>query len=88
MQTAAAIVLFCLWPFHRVSSAPPENVSTITVVGAEDETVQDRQGCETTPDGFLYLGEDAMVGISRVSCEAAFQAWRYNPPPKIWLYHA
>jgi len=90
MKAAAALLLVALWPFHRHHEIrhDPENISTITVVGAEDATVQDRPGCVVTEAGFLYLGEDAVVGISRESCEAAYQDWRHNPPPKTGLLRA
>lgn len=84
MRMLAAVVLLCLWPFHRHRhvAAVTRNVSTITVVGAEDLTPQDRQGCDMSPDvGFVWAGDDGMVGTSEVSCEAAFQDWRHSPLP-------
>jgi hypothetical protein len=90
MRIFAAVLLFCLWPFHRRAHAPaPTNKSTMTVVGAEDAPApRDRQGCDLSPElGFVFVGDDGMLGWSEQSCEAAFQAWRHNNPPRIVMHH-
>lgn len=69
------------WPFHHTHVVPPVGVDTpYGVVHFPDRL------CDHSTDGYFFTGPDGMVGVSPLSCDAAFSDWSKNTgtPVQLW----
>lgn len=76
------ILLYLLiWPFHSKPAAPKPPPPVIPHVAH----LIDPEECDLSEDGYFFLGQDNLVGISTASCDLAFVDWLSDRPKKIPL---
>jgi len=75
------LLVFLWWPFHH-KHVPVEPIGVQTALGLIHFP---DSYCPHSDDGYLFLGPDGMVGISKESCDAAFTDWNKNTgaPPVL-----
>lgn len=71
MRSALLVLLVLVWwPFHH---KPSKGVDTPQGFVHFPDSY-----CSHTDAGYIFLGYDGLIGVSKESCDAAFSDWREN----------
>lgn len=74
MPVAILSVILVFWPFHHKKPVPTYSTGDITI--AQPSSLHE---CDRDDDGdYIYVGSNELLGVSQVSCDAAYEAWRHS----------